>query len=538
MTHKSGMLPLDPEQKAWVEKTLAGMTLERLVGQLLLPNNIEQLGLTGNLHDTIRRLQPGGLFLFRGTTEQLRERVESYRACCEIPPLIASDLECGAGSMVDDAIRFPDPLAVGAADDESLAAEMGRATALEGLRAGINWSFSPIADLNMNPANPITNTRSFGDDPARVLRVARALIGGMQSGGMAACAKHFPGDGVDWRDQHITTTVNSLSKEEWLNNHGAVFRGLYEAGVWTTMIGHIALPAFSPEKNRLGVCRPATVNPDLIRLVRRDFGFDGLIVTDDMNMGGVSGYLPRRERTPACIQAGCDMLLFPHHARDYELLLAAVKSGALTEERLYEAVRRILELKARLNLHRPARDAAWTAADRAHYESAARQLAESALVQVRDADGLIPLRGLKAGARVLTVTVGSPGVDVPCVDEALRSRGFQVEHLCNPELIPFVETAVKYAAVFVNFCYRPDWCTQLIQPVGPQNRIFWNSFIPEHPCAVFTSFASPYHLQLFDALPNLLNAHSTSPDSQRAAVKVWFGELKAAAQSPVKNLTR
>ncbi len=533
-----GMEPLDTAQKAWVENTLAGLSPERMVGQLLLPHNIEQLTPLGDLHATIHHVQPGGVFVFRGTTGQLRDRIGSYRENSELPLLIAADLECGVGHIIDDAIRFPDPLAVAAANSEAFARDMGRATALEGLRAGINWSFSPIVDVNLNPDNPITNTRSFGDDPARILRMARAVIAGMQSADMAACAKHFPGDGMDWRDQHIATTVNNLSRKEWLRNHGGVFRELYRAGVWTTVVGHIALPAWSPEKNRLGVCRPATVNPALIRLIREEFGFEGLIVTDDMNMAGVSSYMSRRERTVACIQAGCDMLLFPRLPDEYDTLMQAVKSGTIGEPRLRDAVRRVLALKARLNLHQSMPEIGWSAEEKARYEASARQTAEAALVQVRDADSLLPLHDLKPGARVLTMTHGSPGVELPLVDEALRARGYQVDHLCNPEILPFVDTAMKYDAVFINFCYRPDWCTQLIQPSGPQNRVFWSSFVTEHPCAVFTSFASPYHLRLLDGLPNYMNVHSACPDSQRAAVKAWFGELPVTGSSPVKNLTR
>jgi beta-N-acetylhexosaminidase len=417
---------------------------------------------------------------------------------------------------------------------------LGTAAAREGRHAGIHWTFAPVVDVNVNPDNPIANTRSLGDDPARVARLAMAMARGMQDHGLAACAKHFPGDGVDDLDQHTVTSVNTLSRPEWQRLSGFPFRQAIDAGVWSLMVGHIALPAWDDTQHTCGVHRPASISPTLVTgLLRGELGFQGLIVTDDMNMGGVAGYAKRRDRTVACIAAGCDMLLFPKLPDDYATLLDAVRSGTLPEARVNDAVRRILAFKARLHLHTgelfgPAVDIQ----EQQTFAEASRQIAAAAIVKVRDHHGTLPIQHLKPGAKVLTITLASDFQDVPEVDSALRARGYHVDHAYNPDDLRLSDQTFAYDAVFVNFVFKAAWGLQSVRSVGLHNRLFIGGFYSDHPCVVFTSFGSPYHLRMFSTLPNYLNVHSSSPDSQRAAVQVWFGEAEARGTSPVTHLVR
>ena len=461
------------------------------------------------------------------------------QAPCRIPMVVSADLEAGAGHVVDGGVPFPEPLAVAAANEPELAYTLGRAAAREGRHAGIHWTFAPVVDVNLHPDNPIANTRSLGDDPERVARLAQAILRGMQEHGLAACAKHFPGDGVDDLDHHTATSVNSLSKADWRRISGFTFAKAIEAGVWSVMIGHIALPAWDAERDARGVYRPASLNAKLVTdLLRGELGFDGLIVTDDMNMGGVAGYTDRRTRTVACIAAGCDMLLFPKPGDD-ALLLDAVQSGALSQARLDEAARRVLAFKARLNLHHDVVGEAISTEERRAFEDASQQIAERAVVKVRDLNGTLPIRHLQPGAKVLTITLSSNDQEAPEVDHALRERGYIVDHVYNPDSIDFGDTTFAYDAVFVNFIFKAVWGLQSVRSVGLHNRIFIGGFYSDHPCVVFTSFGSPYHLRMFNGLPNYMNAHSSCPDSQRAAVRAWFGETAISRDnSPVANLLR
>jgi beta-N-acetylhexosaminidase len=345
---------------------------------------------------------------------------------------------------------------------------------------------------------------------------------------------------VDDVDHHSATSVNTLSKAEWQRVSGYTFCQAIATGVWSIMVGHIALPAWDNATDVRGVYRPASINRILVTdLLRGELGFDGLIVTDDMNMGGVAGYTNRRDRTIACIAAGCDMLLFPKLPEDYATLLEAVQTQTLPVTRLDEAVRRVLAFKARLQLPTGALvGPAITAPERQTFEAASQQIAEGAMVLVRDVNRTLPVRRLRPGARVLTITLSSDYQEVPEVDEALKERGYEVHHAYNPDDFQFGERTFAFEAVFVNFVFKAAWGVQSVRSVGTQNRIFIGGFYSDHPCVVFTSFGSPYHLRMFNGLPNYLNMHSSSPQSQRAAVQAWFGEVTARGTSPVSHLWR
>jgi beta-N-acetylhexosaminidase len=233
------------------------------------------------------------------------------------------------------------------------------------------------------------------------------------------------------------------------------------------------------------------------------------------------------------------MLLFPKLPDDYATLMDAVRSGTLPEARVDDAVRRILAFKARLHLHTgeffgPAVDIQ----EQQTFAEASYQIAAAAIVKVRDLHGTLPIHHLKPGAKVLTITLASDSQDVPEVDRALRDRGFHVDHVYNPDDLRLSDQTFAYEAVFVNFVFKAAWGMQSVRSVGLHNRLFIGGFYSDHPCVVFTSFGSPYHLRMFSTLPNYLNVHSSSPDSQRAAVQVWFGEAEAHGTSPVAHLVR
>lgn len=532
--------PLSEAQQRWVDDTFAALSLEDKVGQLLIPT-LGAYDYRREAVDAFLTERPlGGIFVGIAERDRHREEIATLQARCRIPLVVASDLEAGAGHFVRGDVAFPEPLAVAAAGDAALAYTLGTAAAREGREAGIHWALAPLVDVNVNPDNPIANTRSLGDDPQRVARLAEAILRGMQQHGLAACAKHFPGDGVDDVDQHTVTSVNSLSRQAWYRLSGLPFRRVIQAGVWSVMVGHIALPAWDSTQHACGVYRPASISPTVVTgLLRGELGFEGLIVTDDMNMGGVAGYAKRQERTVACIAAGCDMLLFPKLPDDYVILLEAVRAGALSEARIDDAVRRILAFKARLNLHTGELfGPAVTAEERHAFAAASRRIAAAAIVKVRDLHSTLPIRHLKPGAKVLTITLASDFQDVPEVDIALRERGYHVDHAYNPDDLRLSDRTFAYDAVFVNFLFKATWGLQSVRSVGLHNRLFIGGFYTDHPCVVFTSFGSPYHLRMFNTLPNYLNVHSSCSDSQRAAVRVWFGEAEACGTSPVANLVR
>lgn len=530
--------PLTSDEQAWVNATLASMDRNARLAQLLMPTLGGDYANLAEIEEVLRGgIALGGVFASGATRERHVECLARLQSISQIPLVVAADLERGPGPVIVGDVMFPDPLAVAAADDAAGARMMGTAAALEGRAAGIHWTFAPVADINLNPQNPIANTRSLGDDPEKISRLIVEILSGMQASGLAACAKHFPGDGVDLVDQHITTSVNSLPMERWWATFGKTFGSAIEAGVWSIMIGHIALPAWDPVRNECGVPRPGTLSPRIIlNLLRKGLGFQGIIVSDDMNMGGVACYTTRRVKAVGCIAAGCDIFLFPRLPEDYHALVEAADSGELTGERIDDAARRVLEFKARLGLQHNTAGRPTSDTEKASFRSASKKIARNALVKVRDVRGLLPLRGLKAGSKILTITISVENGHLPVIDLELARRGFLVEHRQNPtECRPF-ETLEEYDAVFVNLSFRATWAYGSAGCTGFHNRIFLGAFPFCHPRVVFTSFGSPYSLREYRNFPNLINAHSNSPDSQQAAVAAWFGEISFAGSSPVGGL--
>ncbi|MEZ4863920.1 MAG: glycoside hydrolase family 3 N-terminal domain-containing protein [Caldilineaceae bacterium] len=534
------IIPLTPEQQQWVDATLNAMTLPQAVGQLLCPSSPRST--TEEWLDLMQKVPFGVISLRGATTEATRERMQRLQAASTVPILAGGDMEQGANTLTDST-EFPRPMAAGAANDPELARRVGQATAAEARYAGMHWNFSPVIDLNYNFLNPITNVRAISDEPERVIRIATALIEGLQGDGLlAATAKHFPGDGLDDRDQHLATTINNLPFADWQATYGKVWRAAIDAGVMCVMPGHISLPDYQGFADRPVDAPPATLDAKLLNdLLRNELGFDGLIISDATGMIGMTTRVPTDQRVVECIKAGCDVYLFPETIQDYERLLGAVKDGRLPEARVWAAAQRVLELKARLNLHVDPFGPKLSATDTTSYQATAQALADKSMTLLRGGDPLP--RNLTPGSRVLTVTIGAmsqfnrfmPPRELAVVDEELRQRGFQVEHLLNPGDEELLAKAGAADVVFMNLLMLPYMVMGSIHNlVGHLGHWRWRSLFMDHPQVRYTAFGNPYVLHEMPHLPNLLATYSDSAVSQRAAVKVWLGEIAPQGDCPVK----
>jgi len=531
--------PLTADQQRWVNTTLDALTIPECLGQLLCPSSPRST--TEEWLELMQQVPFGVISLRGATSEETRDRMQRLQAAAKVPILAGGDMEQGANTLTDST-EFPRPMAMGAANDPELVRAIGQATAAEARYAGMHWTFSPVIDLNYNPNNPITNVRAFGDEPERVIRIATAMIEGLQDGGLAATAKHFPGDGMDDRDQHLATTINNLPFADWQATYGKVWRAAIDAGVMAVMPGHISLPAYQGYADRPVDAPPATLDAKLLNgLLRKELGFDGLIISDASGMIGLTTRVPTDQRVVECIKAGCDVYLFPETIDDYERLLGAVKDGRLSEERVRAAARRVLELKARLNLHVDPFGPEPTAADISSYQQTAQALADKSMTVLRGADEL-PM-DLQPGGRVLTVTIGAnsqfnrfmPLRELPVVDAELQGRGYQVEHLFNPGDEELLEKAGEADVVFMNLLMLPYMVMGSIHNlVGHLGHWRWRSLFMDHPRVRYTAFGNPYVLHELPHLPNLLATYSDSPASQRAAVKAWLGEIAVVGDCPVR----
>ena len=371
-------------------------------------------------------LHVGGLLISVGSPLDVAAKLNRLQERSALPLLIGSDLEAGTAIRLNGGTPFPPNMGIGATARDSDAYEVGRITALEGRAVGIHMAYAPVADVNNNPANPIINVRSFGEDPVAVGRLVAAEVRGIEEHGMLATAKHFPGHGDTGTDSHIALPVLFSNWARLDSVELVPFRSAIAAGVTGIMSAHIALPGVEG-----GLLRPGTVAPNILSGILRDsLGFKGLVITDALNMGGIAN-LYGADAGVRAFQAGADLLLQPADpASAIEAMMAAISRREISLDRLNRSVRRVLALKQRVGLFQRRTvplDSIPAVVGRAEFREEAREMASRSIVMVKDVNGLV--YGLRRSRPSLTmVTYGEEenrSLGTALAAE-LRSRGFSV----------------------------------------------------------------------------------------------------------------
>lgn len=546
---------LDDEAIKWVENTIAAMSPEEKIGQLFCPVGFtkDEAVLKGMLDKGI-----GGMMYRSGPGKEIQDSHRFLQENSKIPLLLAANLEAGGVGSAADGTNFGKPLQVAATEDEEMAYRLGLISCTEGSAVGCNWSFAPIVDIDMNFRNPITNLRTFGDKAERVLRMGLAYLRGADEAGLACSIKHFPGDGVDERDQHLHVTQNSLSAEEWDATYGMIYKGLIDAGAKTVMVGHIAQPAWAKKLNpelseEEAWMTPATLSKELMEgLLRDHLGFNGMIVTDATPMLGYTTAMPREQAVPTTIAIGCDMFLFnKSFDEDYEYMMNGYKNGIITEERLNDALTRILGVKASLGLHIKQKNGtlvpkedALTVLRNEKYVAWAEECADRSVTLVKDTAGLLPITPEKYKRIVLFVSEGggyfgeTSGLEKQ-LREALEAEGFEVFDPPAGGYITDKPVTVKgfkdnydlalYAFDFPtasnNTVIRISWKGGL----GGANTPWFSKEIP----TMAVSFANPYHLLDVPMMKTYINAYTNNEFTIAAVIDKMLGRSAFKGQSPV-----
>lgn len=437
---------LNDEQAEWVYKTLEHMTLEEKIGQMFILLKAEPGVDPSKIKNTLHQFHQGGLRWQGGDKETVYLQNTTYQKLSKIPLLIAANCDEGGNGCLPAEGTFVATAAQAAAvKDDGIAYGMGYVAAREATSIACNWLFNPVADIYFNWRNTIVNTRCFGDHADQVIQNARGFIRGAKDANphMACCAKHFPGDGVDELDQHLVLGMNHLSVPEWKATFGKVYQSLIEDGIESVMVGHIALPEMSRHL-RPGIAdediMPATLAPELLQdLLRRDMGFNGLILTDATHMLGMAAVKSREEALPSAIAAGCDMILFANDLEeDMAFVTKGIENQLLTLERVDEAVTRILALKAKLELYQkeriiPGDDLIHTSVNTPEHGVYRKTAAERAITLVKDTTRLLPVSPDKRKRICLvyvqsapTSTIYRPDPAREVFQEELEKAGFEV----------------------------------------------------------------------------------------------------------------
>lgn len=545
---------LKGEDIDWVKSTLEGMEDEEKLEQLFCVSVLDFS--EKNWRETLGHLRPGGVMYRPAAVEEAVYYTGLLQKESRIPMLIAANLEKGGDGVVKGGTTFASPLEIAATQEEEYAAKLAEICAVEARAVGCNWSFGPIVDVDYNFRNPITNTRTFGADPRLVAKMGVSYVEKLQSYHMAATLKHFPGDGCDERDQHLATTINDKSVEEWEETYGYIYRKCIESGALTIMAGHIMQPAWSKKLNPKltdGQILPASLSRELLKgLLRERLLFNGLICTDATTMTGFTVAMPRKKAVPYSIEAGNDMFLFTRNEEeDVRFMKEGYRQGILSEKRLNEAVMRILGLKAALGLHKgiemPSVETARKEIGSKKYADWAYECADRAITLVKEEKGVLPLTPEKY-PRILfypleaeTAAFGYSVRGGVCeeVKQKLIQEGFQVDTYfvdkANMEGHISPSTAIldnydlclylaNYSTKSNQTVVRIEW----MQPMGANCPVY----IHEKPI-VFISVENPYHLLDAPRVKTYINVYNSNSSAIDALLDKLMGRTKFQGRSPV-----
>jgi beta-N-acetylhexosaminidase len=551
----SPVSPVSPATSGWTDSVIARLSLREKAAQMVWPTVLGNFTPGDSpewrrISAYVRDEKVGGFTISVGSPTEVASKLNAMQEMAAIPLLFGADLEAGAGfrarggyfvpNAIDlgGAVIFPPEMAIGATGDTALAREQGRLTAVEGRALGIHIAYAPVLDVNNNPANPVINTRSFGEDPQMAARLGAAFIHGLQSNGMIATGKHFPGHGDTGVNSHLALPVVTVSRSRLDSVELVPFRAAVDEGVGAIMTFHGAMPALDSS----GV--PGTLSSKVMTgLLRDELRFKGIIISDAMDMRGVLDQYGAVEAVKRAVAAGVDVLIQPLDVtQTIDAVVAGVKEGRYSEERLNTSVRRILEAKQSLGLDRAKLvnldSLRFVVGDSAH-AAMSRRIAERSITLVRDTPSQIPLMP-GANRRILSVTVArradlSAGT---AFNSVLRERvpGLRAEFLAAEDPAADYARIERLAdsadVVIVSSYVGQNW--DAVSASAPQA---FASFVERLTARgrqpIVVSFGNPYLLQQIPAVPTYVVAWGGFPPSQTAAARALAGDAAINGKLPI-----
>ncbi len=568
---------LDDEGIKWVKDTIANMTIEEKIGQLFV--NMGASRDEEYLKSILDNYHIGGVRYNPGKAEEVYEQNKILQENSKVPLLIAANTEAGGNGACTDGTYVGSEVKIAAANDPKYAYEMGRVSGVEAAAIGCNWSFAPIVDINRNWRNPIISTRTWSADVEQTLELSLEYMRGIQESGIAPAAKHFPGDGIDERDQHLSFAPNWLSVDEWDTTFGRVYGGLIEAGLPSIMAGHIALPEyvrhFNPQATKEELLMPATLSKYILTdLLRGKMNFNGLVVTDASHMVAMTSAMKRSEMLPTAIAAGSDLFLFFNDPdEDFGYMMDGYKKGIITDERLEEALTRILGTKAALGLHKKAKTEILQPKEEAMAKiglpentAIEAEVSDKAITLVKNKEGIFPItpekhkrvllvevKGIDSGfGKLMAMMSGGKKSPIENLKDLLEAEGYEVEIYESPmdkimklpkeELMGAImnvyaqkrpistltdnyDLIINVANVAPNTHQRIEWPASKGTPDIP----FYVNEVP----TIFVSIQSPFHLADVPQVKTYINAYDGKESTLKALVEKMVGRSEFTGVSPV-----
>jgi beta-N-acetylhexosaminidase len=578
----------DPSGARWADRTLRKMSLEEKVGQLfMIWAKVDFMNFAGpdyvNLRDTMKKYHLGAFgitspmesgLLVKGSPLEAAALTNQLQRDSELPLLFAADFERGLPMRFHGGTMFPHAMAFGATGNAEYAYQYGRITAMEARSVGVQWNFYPDADVNSNPSNPVINTRSFGEDPAEVSELVKAYIRGVHNARCMATAKHFPGHGDTDTDSHLSVSRVSASRERLDQVELVPFRAAIAAGVDSVMVGHLAVPSLEPNPNRV-----ASISHNITtKLLKEELGFRGMVVTDAMEMNGLTrlfgGNSSKSSGLAAveALKAGADYIIIPGDLDGaYNGILDAVKRGEISKSRIDESVGKILRAKAALGLHKNRfvdLKAVSDEVSRPENVVLAQKIADDAVTIVREGTRENPREGrtllpLSRSAAVVqeyayhsAVAAGNHLLVLIFTDDSRSENGRALARevrtrmpdarimYVDDQLAPLVASQVLEAAVNAERVLAA-----VFGAPSPGRTVDGNTASPSlergpsdvlasvieaaNDKTIVVALGNPYIIAQYPTIENYICTFSSAPVSELSAVKFVFGEIPARGRLPV-----
>jgi len=529
----------------WVNEKLNSMTLKEKIAQMIVTYSN---GYTADskeekrLKNLVQNLKVGGIIFFKGISHEEAKLINKLQGLSETPLLISQDFERGTGMRLTDGSLFPNNMALGATRDPELAYKMGLLIAKECRAIGVHQNYAPVMDVNNNPNNPIINVRSFGEDPNLVSEMGIKMIKGLQDGGVIATAKHFPGHGDTDIDSHSDLPIINHSRERLEKVELLPFKNAIESGVKSVMIAHLSIPTLENRANLPSSLSDKIVNDLLINKL----GFQGLIVTDALNMAGVTKYYSTKEIAVLCVSAGIDLILMPKDEETaINAIYNAVQSGKIQEEQINISVRKILEAKKWLGLE----ENKFTDVSKLNLyinseeeKNLSQGIADKSITLVKNENNIIPITNNYKDKKCLVVSLNN-GKERENSDFFFEEFFYyRTEHFKDFYILDLVgdlesvEYIVNRSADY-DIILIPIYAKVKIKTgtVGiPQTQIdLINQLVSKNKTVVVISFGNPYLLKGFEGINSYICAYGDSETSVSAALKAVFGKINISGKLPV-----
>lgn len=538
-----------PQDTSWKQ-----LTLREKIGQTMIMvayADRHEAMFNGDMQKMMEKYPIGGLFIpawhyasHQPSTDvipNIQQWIQKYEDASKYPMIITEDFERGMGSVYPGYTDMPVEMSLGAANKPELSRAYGNATAKEASTIGVNWLLHPVSDLNINPLQNLVVERAVSDDASRAYPLLKAQMEGMKDHGTVPTIKHFPGDGATMKNQHLITSANNMKMDEWNATYGTLFQNLINDGTPCIMVGHIRFPAYQTEMLK-GVLPPASLSKEVMTtLLKEEMKFDGVIMSDALNMGGCGGYYPNIAETAIkCFEAGVDLILWPE-LEYMDSVEARILRGEIPMERLDDAVRRIWGVREKYGLLEKKENIYYelSAEDKESIKQTVTKVAENAITVVADNNNEIPLSADKTKKLCLiNISTNDMRAMLQFTKTELEAKGFEVaEIIYNPNLyswqgrLPEFEQYDKVIVLFENRYLAPIGSSML---KGSEAMGIWTANMIPFEKTIAISYSNPYYVNYYmDNAPIRINAYSLDEHSQKAVVNVLCGEIEANGTTPV-----